>query len=124
MSKREVPKFNIDKFSTWNSLMKLHLGSIGDYAKTSIIVNHIDPVGTLTTDDLSKKKEHNQAMLEIASALSYAEYDDIKGCSTTRQMWKTLSDIYRGDDNVKRAKRESLRGKFDDMKMEEGENAF
>ena len=61
-------------------------------------------------------------MWEIASTLSYAEYDDIKGCSTTHQMWKTLSDIYGGDDNVKRAKRESLRGKFDDMKME-GENA-
>ena len=61
-------------------------------------------------------------MLEIASALSYAEYDDIKGCSTAHQMWKTLSNIYVGDDNVKRAKMESLRGKFDDMKME-GENA-
>ena len=34
-----------------------------------------------------------------------------------------MSTIYEGDDNVKRAKRESLRGKFDDMKMEEGENA-
>ena len=33
-----------------------------------------------------------------------------------------MSTIYGGDDNVKRAKRESLRGKFDDMKMEEGEN--
>ena len=61
-------------------------------------------------------------MLEIASALSYVGYDDIKECSTAQQMWKTLSNIYGGDDNVKRAKRESLRGKFDDMKMEEGEN--
>ena len=38
-------------------------------------------------------------------------------------MWETLSNIYGGDDNFKRAKRESLRGKFDDMRMEEGENA-
>ena len=37
-------------------------------------------------------------------------------------MWNTLSTIYGGDDNIQRAKRESLRGKFDDMKMEEGEN--
>ena len=37
-------------------------------------------------------------------------------------MWETLSNIYGGDDNVKRAKREILTGKFDDMKMEEGEN--
>ena len=38
-------------------------------------------------------------------------------------MWETLSNIYGGDDNVKRAKREILRGKFDDMNMEEWENA-
>ena len=61
-------------------------------------------------------------MLEIASALSYAKYDDIKGCDTAHKMWTTLSTIYGGDENVQRAKRESLRGKFDDMKMEEGEN--
>ena len=103
--------------------MKLHLGSIGDYAQTSITTDHITPAGPLTADDMNKKKEHNQAMLEIASALSYAEYNDIKGCSIAHQTWKNLSDIYGGDDNVKRAKRESLRGKFDDMKMEEGENA-
>ena len=43
-------------------------------------------------------------MLEISSTLSYAEYDDIKGCDTTHKMWETLSNIYGGDDNVKRAK--------------------
>ena len=123
MSKKEVPKLNRDNFVAWKSLMKLHLGSIDDYAQTSITIYHKDPVGPLAIDDLSKKKEHNQAMLEIASALSYVEYDDIKEYDTTHKMWKTLSTIYRGDDNVQGAKRESLRGKFDDMKMEEGENA-
>ena len=123
MSKREVPKLNKDNFVAWKILMKLHLGSIGYYAQTSIIVDHVDLAGPLTVDDLSKKKEHNQAMLEIASALSYAEYDDIKECDIANKMWETLSKIYGGDDNVKRANKESLRGKFDDMKMEEGENA-
>ena len=61
-------------------------------------------------------------MLEISLALSYVEYDHIKGCDTSHKMWETPSTIYGGDDNVKRAKRESIRGKFDDMKMEEGEN--
>ena len=74
--------------------MKLHLGSIGDYAHTLITDDHVTPAGPLTADDMNKNKEHNQAMLEIASALSYAEYDDIKGCSTAHQMWKTLSNIY------------------------------
>ena len=39
-------------------------------------------------------------MLKIASALSYVEYDDIKGCDTAHKMLKTLSTIYGWDDNV------------------------
>ena len=68
--------------------MKLHLGSIGDHAQTSILVEHFDPTSVPTDEDMKNKKEHNQAMLEIASALSYAEFDDIKGCKTTYKMWK------------------------------------
>lgn len=86
MSKREVPKLNRDNFHAWQSLMKLHLGGIGDYAKSCIDTEHVDPTGTLTTDDMRKKKEHNQEMLEIASAISYAEFDDIKGLDTAKKM--------------------------------------
>ena len=56
-------------------------------------------------------------MLEIASALSYTEFDDIKGCDTTKKMWDDIENIYGKDKNVLRAKSESLRGKFDDMRM-------
>ena len=62
-------------------------------------------------------------MLEIASTLNYVEFDDIKGWKSTFKIWKALSDIYGGDQNVQRAKRESLRGKFDDIRMEESENS-
>lgn len=37
-------------------------------------------------------------------------------------MWDKIAQIYSGDVNVKRARPESLRGRFDDMKMREGEN--
>ena len=122
MPKREVPKFNRDKFAAWKILIKLHLGSIGDHAQTTITMKHVDPNGVPTIEDMKKKKEHNQEMLEIASVLSYVEFDAIKGCTSTFQMWEALSNIYGGDQNVQREKRESLRGKFNDMRMEEGEN--
>ena len=62
--------------------MKLHLGGIGDHAQSTISVEHVDPTRVLIVEDMKKKKEHNQAMLEIAFALSYAEFDEIKGCNT------------------------------------------
>ena len=71
---------------------------------------------------MKKKKEHNQAMLEIASTLRYVKLDDIKGCDSAKKIWDALHTIYRGDTNILRAKSESLRGKFDDMRMQEGEN--
>ena len=37
-------------------------------------------------------------------------------------MWIKLKEIYGGDDNVRRAKVESLRGDFDQMRMREDEN--
>ena len=61
-------------------------------------------------------------MLEIASALTYAKFDDIKGYDSTKKMWDYLYTIYEGDTNVLRTRSKSLRGKFDDMKMQEGEN--
>ena len=60
-------------------------------------------------------------MLEIASTLSYVEFDDIKGLDSAKKMWDALKTIYGGEKNVQRAKSENLKGKFDDMRMEEGE---
>ena len=60
-------------------------------------------------------------MLEIASALSYSKYEDVKDCLNANLMWNTLAKIYGGDTNVSRAKSKSLRGKFDDMRMLESE---
>ena len=59
MSKREVPKLNRDNFPTWKSLMKLHLGGLGDHTQSYIRVDHVDPRATLIAEDMKKKKEHN-----------------------------------------------------------------
>lgn len=37
-------------------------------------------------------------------------------------MWDKLKTLYGGNDNVLRAKSKSLRGKFNEMRMMEGEN--
>lgn len=37
-------------------------------------------------------------------------------------MWNAIQTIYVRDTNVLRAKSKNLRGKFDDMRMQEGEN--
>ena len=90
MSKREVPKLNKEKFPTWKSLMKLHLQGLGDHLQSTIFFEHVNPTGVLTAEDLKKKKEHNQAMLEISSSLRYSEFHDIKTCDTAKKMWNSF----------------------------------
>ena len=81
-----------------------------------------EPTGTLSVNDIAEKKTHNNMMIDIASALSYEEFDKIKDYKSANAMWKKLKEIYGGDDNVRRAKFESLRGHFDQMRMREYEN--
>ena len=49
-------------------------------------------------------------MIDIASALSYNEFDEVKDYRKDNEMWTKLKDIYGGDDNVRRSKEKSLRG--------------
>ena len=120
--KREIPRLNKNNFSAWQGLMKLHLAAVGDTGLKYLDEKYEEPSGTLSVNDIAEKKTHNNMIIDIASALSYEEFDDIKDCKTAFDMWNKLKEIYGGDDNVKRAKAESLRGQFDQMKMREDEN--
>ena len=108
--KREIPRLNRDNFSAWQGLMRLHLASIGDTGLKYLDAEYVEPTGTLSANDIAEKKTHNNMMIDIASALSYEEFDEIKDCKSANAMWKKLKEIYGGDDNVRRAKAESLRG--------------
>ena len=102
--------------------MQLHLGGLEYHVQSTITTKNVNPIGTLTYKDMKKKKENKQAMLEITSILSYVGLDDIKSIDSAKKMWDPLTTIYGGDTNVLRAKDESLIGKFDGMRMQEGEN--
>ena len=107
--KREIPKLNRDNFLAWQGLMRLHLASIGDIGLKYVDVEYVETSTTLSINDITKKKTHNNMMIDIVSALSYEEFDEIKDCKTTHPMWNKLKEIYGGDDNVRRSKLESIR---------------
>ena len=120
--KRVISRLNRDNFSAWQGLMRLHLATISDSSCKYLDSEYRTPTSTLAIDDLDEKKNHNIMMIDIAFALSYEEFDEIKDCKTSFDMWNKLKDIYGGDENVRRAKEESLRGQFDQMRMREDEN--
>ena len=95
--KSDISRLNRDNFSTWQGLMKLHLASIGDTGLKYLDAEYVEPTGTLSVNDIAEKKTHNNMMIDIASTLSYEEFDDIKDYQTTFDMWNKLVEIYGGD---------------------------
>ena len=93
--------------------MRLHLAYIDDTGLKYLDEEYVAPTGTLSVNDIAKKKTHNTMIIDIASVLSYEEFDEIKDCKNAHEMGIKLKEIYGGDDNVKRAKAESLRRQFD-----------
>ena len=90
-----------------------HMASIGDTGLKYLDAEYVEHTGTLSINDIAEKKIHNNMMIDIAFVLSYEEFDEIKDYKSANAMWKKLKETYGGDDNVRRAKVESLRGQFD-----------
>ena len=66
--------------------MKLHLSTINDPTLKYLENDYKGPIGTLTMEEISKKKNHYIKMIEIASTLNYAEFDEVKGCATNHEI--------------------------------------
>ena len=90
--------------------MRLHLASIGDTGLKYLDAKYVEPTRRLSINDIAEKKTHKNMMIDIAFSLSYEEFDEIKDYKSANAMWKKLKEIYEGDENVRRAKVESLRG--------------
>ena len=52
--------------------------SIGDTGLKYLDAKYVEPTGTLSINDIAEKKTHKNMMIDIASSLSYEEFDEIK----------------------------------------------
>ena len=89
---------NKDNFVAWKGLMSLHLATINYSSWKYIDTEYKTPTGTLSVEDIAEKKNHNIMMIDIASALSYSKFDEVKDYKTTHAMWIKLKDISGGDE--------------------------
>ena len=84
--------------------MRLHLETIGDLGLKYLDAKYKVPIKTMTIEEIEEKKSHNITMIDIASSLNYAKFDEVKDCGIAYEMWIKLKAIYGGDDNVRREK--------------------
>lgn len=75
------------------------------------------------TGDEIEEVEHNIRVKEaLMSALIDSEMTNVMGLQTTHEIWEKLQTLYEGDKQVKVAKLQSLKGKYEMLKMGEDEN--
>lgn len=122
MMNKKGPKFNRENYSIQSDRMKIYIKSLGNQYWEHVFYQYVAPCGTMTDDQKKEQQENNQALETIISSLSDVDYVDVHGLETAYDLWKKLIEIYSSDEHVNIAKEESLRGKFDDMQMAEGEN--
>ena len=84
--KREIPKLNRDNFVAWQGVMRLHLTTISDSGCKYLDTKYKTPTGTLSVEDIAKKKNHNIMMIDIAYALMYVEFDEVKDYKSAHEM--------------------------------------
>ena len=58
--------------------MRLHLENINDLCCKYLYTKYKAPTRTLSVEDIAEKKNHNIMMIDIASTLSYVEFDEVK----------------------------------------------
>ena len=58
----------------------------------------------------------NQYTSPPLSTLNDVEFDNLKNCATTKEMWDKISLVHGGYQNVLREKDGSLKGKFDERR--------
>ena len=75
-------------------------------------------------DEQGKKNLVNDAKEKniIISGLIESDYHKVLGCKNTKNVWDNLENIYAGDSNVKEAKLQIYREKFEQLKMKEDGN--
>lgn len=102
--------------------MKIYIKGMGPQFQQHVITKYVPPTSPLIANQLKEQQESIQSLESIVSILFDTEYIDVHGLETSFEVWEKLELIYGGDKHVQKDKEESLRWKFDDMRMVEGEN--
>ena len=113
-TKNSVPLFNENNYALWKGRMEVYL-LVQGYEVWDTVQNGL----TSTTDEQGKNNLVNDAKAKniIISGLIEFAYHKVLGCKTTKNVWDKIENIYAAASNVKEAKLQIYREKFDQIKM-------
>ena len=118
-TKNGVPLFNENNYTLWKGKMEVYLLAQG-YKVWDTVQNGF----TSTANEQGKKNLVNDAEAKniIISGIIESAYHNVLGCKLAKNVRDKLENIYAGDSNVKKAKLQIYRAKFEQLRMKEDYN--
>ena len=118
-TKNGVALFNENNYALWKGRIAVYLLEQGQEVWETV-QNGFTP----TADEQGKKNLVNDAKSKniIINGLIESAYHKVLGSKTAKNVWDKLENIYASDSNVKEAKLQIYREKFEQLKMKDDDN--
>jgi hypothetical protein len=103
--------------------MKTYVQAQGFEVWKSIVDGYKEPTVPPTNDNGRKLSLNNSKSTNaLLNGLCDSVYVKVMHCSSAKEIWEKLQNIYEGDAKVKATKLQTYRGQFEQLKMKEDEN--
>eukprot|EP00253_Pinus_taeda_P027646 PITA_27646 len=112
------PVFDGTNFNYWKVRVTAYLQSLGTEVWNIIETGYAFPSTTPTDADEKKKYETNaKAVSTLLGCISQTEFMKVMHYKSAKEIWDKIVTSYEGDEEVKRAKLQTLRIQYETLKM-------
>eukprot|EP00253_Pinus_taeda_P028712 PITA_28712 len=112
------PVFDGTNFNYWKVRVTAYLQSLGTEVWNIVETGYAFPSATPTDVDEKKKYETNaKAVSTLLGCISQSEFMKVMHYKSAKEIWDKIVTSYEGDEQVKRAKLQTLRIQYETLKM-------
>jgi uncharacterized lipoprotein YehR (DUF1307 family) len=118
-----IKKFDGRNYAYWSDRVKSYLTALGVDIWYSVVNGYVIPNNAPTDPNEKNLMSCNsKARHAIIAALAPTISSKVMGCSTAKEVWDKLKNIYEDDPKVKQVKLQQHRAEFENLKMNEKED--
>eukprot|EP00253_Pinus_taeda_P003692 PITA_03692 len=112
------PVFDGTNFNYWKVRVTAYLQSLGTEVWNIVETGYAFPSTTSTDADEKKKYETNAKVVStLLGCISQSEFMKVMHYKSAKEIWDKIVTSYEGDEQVKRAKLQTLRIQYETLKM-------